>query len=223
MLCDFYELTMGYGYFEKGYRDRICYFDVFFRQCPDGGGFAIAAGLEQIIQYIQDLHFDPEDIAYLRERNLFCEEFLEYLANFKNTNFVKTYYFADEGVCTVNFAHKEGATVCYPDLIKVGVALDTGEIMLVEAGGYIANHTKRTITTPKYSVNEAREKLSPALKINSAKRCIIPTSGNMEKHCYEFDCIGLDNEEILVYVNVENLEEERILLVVKTDGGTLTK
>ena len=85
MLCDFYELTMSYGYFEHGYRDRITYFDVFYRQCPDGGGFAIAAGLEQIIQYIQELHFDPEDIEYLRGRNLFSEEFLEYLANFKFT------------------------------------------------------------------------------------------------------------------------------------------
>jgi len=85
MLCDFYELTMGYGYFEKGYKDRITYFDLFFRRCPDGGGFAIAAGLEQIIQYIQDLHFSPEDIEYLRSRKLFSEEFLEYLANFKFT------------------------------------------------------------------------------------------------------------------------------------------
>ena len=85
MLCDFYELTMAYGYFEKGYKERITYFDVFYRQCPDGGGFAIAAGLEQIIDYIQELHFDPEDIQYLRERNLFSEKFLEYLANFKFT------------------------------------------------------------------------------------------------------------------------------------------
>ena len=85
MLCDFYELTMGYGYFEKGYKDRITYFDLFFRRCPDGGGFAIAAGLQQIIQYIQDLHFSPEDIEYLRGRKLFSEEFLEYLANFKFT------------------------------------------------------------------------------------------------------------------------------------------
>ena len=85
MLCDFYELTMGNGYFEKGYKDRICYFDVFFRQCPDGGGFAIAAGLEQIVQYIQDLHFDPEDIAYLRGRKLFSEEFLTYLEGFRFT------------------------------------------------------------------------------------------------------------------------------------------
>ena len=85
MLCDFYELTMAYGYFKEGNKDRITYFDVFYRQCPDGGGFSIAAGLEQIIDYIQELRFEPEDIAYLRERNLFSEEFLEYLANFKFT------------------------------------------------------------------------------------------------------------------------------------------
>ena len=85
MLCDFYELTMGNGYFEKGYKDRIVYFDVFFRQCPDGGGFAIAAGLEQIIEYIQELRFEAEDIEYLRNRNLFSDAFLEYLAGFKFT------------------------------------------------------------------------------------------------------------------------------------------
>ncbi len=83
MLCDFYELTMGNGYFQHGYQDRICYFDVFFRRCPDEGGFAIAAGLEQVVDYIQNLHFSDEDIAYLRGRNLFCEEFLEYLRNFR--------------------------------------------------------------------------------------------------------------------------------------------
>ena len=85
MLCDFYELTMSQGYFATGYKDRIAYFDLFFRRCPDGGGFAIAAGLEQIVQYIQELHFSEEDIAYLRGRQLFSEEFLEYLANFRFT------------------------------------------------------------------------------------------------------------------------------------------
>ena len=85
MLCDFYELTMGNGYFENGYKDRITYFDLFFHRCPDGGGFAIAAGLEQIIDYICDLHFSAEDIEYLRGRKLFSEGFLEYLANFKFT------------------------------------------------------------------------------------------------------------------------------------------
>ena len=85
MLCDFYELTMGHGYFKTEYKDRITYFDVFFRDVPDKGGFAIAAGLDQIIDYILDLHFDDEDIEYLRSKNLFCEEFLDYLRNFKFT------------------------------------------------------------------------------------------------------------------------------------------
>ena len=85
MLCDFYELTMGNGYFEIGYKDRITYFDVFFRKVPDGGGFAIAAGLEQLIDYIENLHFTEEDIAYLRGRKLFSEEFLAYLKDFRFT------------------------------------------------------------------------------------------------------------------------------------------
>ena len=83
MLCDYYELTMGNGYFNQGMGDKITYFDVFYRQNPDSGGFAIAAGLEQVVEYIQNLHFDDEDIEYLRGRNMFSEAFLEYLRNFK--------------------------------------------------------------------------------------------------------------------------------------------
>ena len=85
MLCDFYELTMGNGYWENGLRDRITYFDVFFRDVPENGGFAIAAGLEQIVDYVQKLHFDAEDIAYLRSRGIFSEEFLSYLKDFRFT------------------------------------------------------------------------------------------------------------------------------------------
>ncbi len=85
MLCDFYELTMGNGYFKGGYRDRITYFDLYFRAVPDKGGYAIAAGLEQVVEYIENLHFSSEDIQYLRNRNMFDEEFLAYLENFKFT------------------------------------------------------------------------------------------------------------------------------------------
>ena len=85
MLCDFYELTMGNGYFNCGLKDRITYFDVFFRRVPDGGGFAIAAGLQQVIDYVKDLHYSEEDIAYLRARKLFSEDFLDYLRSFRFT------------------------------------------------------------------------------------------------------------------------------------------
>ncbi len=83
MLCDFYELTMGNGYWKAGMADQISYFDVFFRDIPDSGGFAIAAGLEQIVDYVQKLHFDPEDIAYLRGRGMFDEGFLRWLEDFR--------------------------------------------------------------------------------------------------------------------------------------------
>lgn len=83
MMTDFYELTMANGYFEAGKKDEICYFDVFFRTIPDKAGYAICAGLEQVVDYIKDLRFDEEDIAYLKSKNCFSEGFLEYLSNFK--------------------------------------------------------------------------------------------------------------------------------------------
>ena len=85
LLCDFYELTMANGYFELGKGKEIAYFDVFFRKVPDGGGFAIAAGLEQVIDYIKELKFTAEDIEFLRAKGIFSESFLSYLADFKFT------------------------------------------------------------------------------------------------------------------------------------------
>lgn len=85
LLCDFYELTMSNGYFKNGFYKKTVYFDVFFRRVPDNGGFAIAAGLEQIVKYIKELNFTKDDINFLRSKNSFTEDFLEYLANFKFT------------------------------------------------------------------------------------------------------------------------------------------
>lgn len=83
MLTDFYEFTMAHGYFEKGIADRRAYFDMFFRRVPDGGGYAIMAGVEQLIDYFKNLHFTEEDIKYLRGRGCFSEAFLHYLRHFK--------------------------------------------------------------------------------------------------------------------------------------------
>ncbi len=83
MLCDFYELTMGNGYYKCGYGDRLVYFDMFYRQNPDGGGYAIVAGLEQIVEYIKALHFSDEDIEFLRGKDCFDEGFLDFLRGFR--------------------------------------------------------------------------------------------------------------------------------------------
>lgn len=85
MLCDYYELTMSNGYYVNGMKDKMVYFDVFFRNNPDCGGYSIVAGLEQIVEYIKDLHFSDEDIEFLRGKGCFDEKFLDYLSNFKFT------------------------------------------------------------------------------------------------------------------------------------------
>lgn len=109
MLCDFYEFTMANGYFETGYYKKKVYFDVFFRTVPDGGGFAIAAGLEQVIDYIQNLHFSPEDLSYLRGKGCFSERFLQYLKEF---HFTGDLYAVPEG--TPVFPGEPILTICAP-------------------------------------------------------------------------------------------------------------
>ena len=106
MLFDFYELTMSNGYFKTGIGEQIVYFDVFYRANPDKGGYAICAGLEQIVEYIQNLRFDDDDIEYLRSKKIFDEEFLKYLRNFKFTGDVwavpeGTVMFPGEPIMTV--------------------------------------------------------------------------------------------------------------------------
>ncbi len=142
MLCDFYELTMGNGYFQSEYKDRITYFDVFFRKVPDGGGFAIAAGLEQLIDYIENLHFSPEDIAYLRGRNLFSEDFLKYLEDFHFTGDI--------------FAIPEGTPV-FPREPLITVRAPAIEAQLIETFTLLSiNHQSLIATKANRIVRAAR-------------------------------------------------------------------
>lgn len=109
MLCDFYEMTMSNGYLKNGFYKKKVYFDVFFRKVPDNGGFAIAAGLEQVIDYINNIHFDDDDIEYLKSKKIFDEQFLDYLRSFK---FSGDIYAVPEG--TVIFPNEPILTVCAP-------------------------------------------------------------------------------------------------------------
>ena len=142
MLCDFYELTMGNGYLKAGYKDRITYFDVYFRSVPDKGGFAIAAGLDQLIDYIEDLHFTEEDIAYLRNRNIFCEEFLDYLKNFKFTGDI---YAVPEG--TPVFP-KEPMVVVRAPAIEAQL-LETFTLLTINHQSLVATKANRIVRAAK--------------------------------------------------------------------------
>lgn len=153
MLCDFYELTMSNGYLKNGFYKKITYFDVFYRTVPDGGGFAIATGLEQIIEYIKQLHFSEEDIAYLRSKNMFDEEFLDYLKNFRFTGDI---YAVPEG--TPVFPHEPILTVKAPAI----------EAQLIETYLLLAiNHQSLIATKANRIVRAAQGK--PVLEFGSRR------------------------------------------------------
>lgn len=138
LVADFYEYTMANGYFNKNMEDRIAYFDVFFRKVPDEGGYAIVAGLEQIINYIRNLSFDEEDISYLRKQNKFSEEFLNYLENFRFTGDI---WAIPEG--TVVFPNEPLITVKAP--IIQAQLLETMLLLTTNHQSLIATKTSRIV------------------------------------------------------------------------------
>lgn len=147
----------------------------------------------------------------------------KYLSKHSADTFVPTYYYTDNGVCVINFAHKNAATVCYTDLIKIGIDLSTGDMVLYEGRGYITNHTERTLPTPQNSAEAAQKVVSDSLTVNSYALALIPTSGGYEKQCYEFTCTAVDGTDVLVYVDTATLQEEQIFIIINTSGGTLVK
>lgn len=142
MLCDFYQLTMGNGYFKTKHADRIAYFDLFFRRVPDNGGYAICAGLEQVIDYIEKLRFDEKDIEYLRSKKIFSEEFLEYLRGFK---FEGDIYAVPEG--TPVFPYEPLITVRAPAI--QAQLIETMLLLLVNHQSLIATKASRIVRASK--------------------------------------------------------------------------
>ena len=147
----------------------------------------------------------------------------KFLEGLDISSMVDTYYYTDGGVCVINFAYLDGQTICYTDLIKVGVAMDTGEIMMLETAGFLTNHTERAFEIPTHTPEEAQTMVSSDLQVEKTTITLIPTDGGSEARCFEFLCRTETGEEILVYINVKTLEDEQIYILLKTDGGTLVK
>ena len=145
----------------------------------------------------------------------------EYLADIGFPNMKETYYLKQEGIVTINYAATQDNVIIYPDLIKVKVALDNGEILGIETSGYLNNHEERKIDSVKISIDEAKKNLNNELEIKSEGLAIIPTEWQSEILCYEFKG-KIDEREFLIYINATNGREEDILLIKDTPNGTLT-
>lgn len=145
----------------------------------------------------------------------------KYLSDKGFKNMKETYFVKQGNIVTINYAYNDEGVIIYPDLIKVKVALDNGQILGIETNGYLNSHTDRKKVTPKLTFQEAKEKLNPDLEILSEEMAIIPTEWKTEILCYEFKG-KVNDKEFLVYINVDTGKEEDILVILDTPGGTLT-
>lgn len=146
----------------------------------------------------------------------------QYLDKMGYLNMKETYYTIIENIVTINYAYTQNDIIMYPDLIKVKIALDDGEILGMEATGYLNNHVDRGDLSPRISVDEARENLNKNLEILSEGLAVIPKENTEEEvFCYEFKG-RVEGKEFLVYINAETGEEEEILVILEIAEGVLT-
>ena len=160
-----------------------------------------------------------EEKLQIEEVNQIGKEFLN---NLGIPNMEPTYYLKQSGSVTINYAYTQNDVTIYPDLIKLKIALDNGQVLGMETSGYLNNHTERNIPEANISMEEAKETLNRNLQITSEGLAIIPTEWRTEIFCYEFKG-KVDDTDFLVYVNAETGEEEDILVIIETPNGILTQ
>lgn len=161
----------------------------------------------------------------VKEQNISVDEAkkrgMEFLNKLGIDNMIETYYQKTENMIVINYAATQDGVILYPDLIKVKISLDDGKVYGVEAAGYIFNHTTRNNLKPSISQEKAKSILNSSLEIISSDMALIPTESNSEILTYEFKG-KIDNREFLIYINADNLREEKVLLVIDNKNGVLT-
>lgn len=138
------------------------------------------------------------------------------------TNMHESYYMINNNILTANFAYNDNGVVCYPDLIKVGIAMDDGTVQSFEAIGYLKTHKQRQIPVAAVSLETAKSKVPTDINIVGSATTIIPSAGKNELLCYEFECEDANGQRFIIYVNAVTGEQEKIFLLLQDDNGTLT-
>lgn len=173
------------------------------------GGHVIESSLDREVKEEKISQSEANEIgkAYLSDKGL--------------KNMKETYFIKQGNVVTVNYAYNDNGIIVYPDLIKVRIALDNGEILGIETTGYLNSHHDRAYKEPTITIEEARSNLNLNIEIKSENMAIIPTEWKTEIQCYEFKG-SVEGKDFLVYINTETGEEEDVLVILDTPGGTLT-
>ena len=205
-----------------------------FTRTSDGAGNLPAWGFSALVdggelyveitkqggQVLQMLSSRPVGEAAL-SRKEGVEQAAAFLEEHGYRDMAPSYFLEGDGILTVHFAPVLDGVYCYPDLVKVGVALDNGDVVSFEAHGYLMKHGAREPAAPAVSADEAAERVDSSLTILSRQLALIPTGGEYEVLCHEFKCQNADGGHVLVYVNAATGQQERILLLLEDERGTL--
>lgn len=190
-----------------------------FSALADGGELYVEI-TKQGGQVLQMLSSRPVGEAAL-SRKEGVEQAAAFLDAHGYQDMAPSYFLEGDGILTVHFAPVLDGVYCYPDLVKVGVALDNGDVVSFEAHGYLMNHGAREPAAPAVSADEAAERVDTSLTVLSRQLALIPTGGEYEVLCHEFKCQNADGGHVLVYVNAATGQQERILLLLEDENGTL--
>lgn len=190
-----------------------------FSALADGGELYVEI-TKQGGQVLQMLSSRPVGEAAL-SRKEGVEQAAAFLDAHGYQDMAPSYFLEGDGILTVHFAPVLDGVYCYPDLVKVGVALDNGDVVSFEAHGYLMNHGAREPAAPAVSADQAAERVDPSLTVLSRQLALIPTGGEYEVLCHEFKCQNADGGHVLVYVNAATGQQERILLLLEDENGTL--
>ncbi len=192
-------------------------FTIEFNNSEDNAGINISKKGGHIVQFDKNREVNESKISKEEAKEL-GKQFLD-TKEYKNME--ATYCSIMENVITVNYAYSQGGIIVYPDLVKVKLALDNGEVLGLEASGYLNSHEERKIENPIITIEQAKEKINSNLQIQSEGRAIIPTKWKTELVCYEFKG-KIEDTEFLVYVNCNTGKVEDILVVIDSENGEIT-
>ncbi len=150
------------------------------------------------------------------------EKARQYVKLYGFSDMISSYHMVQGGVMTVNFAYAQDGVVCWADLVKVGVALDDGSLVSLEARGWLMNHRTREIPAPAVSEEEAAAQVGPGLEIESSRLALVPRAGGDEVFCREFTCVNAEGRHYVVCVDALTGEQEKILILLEDENGSLT-
>ena len=170
-----------------------------------------------ILSYLDSKNFGEENLN-IEEATQKASQFLQQNGFYSMQS---SYYEKSGSIATINFAYVQDNVTCYSDLVKVRVALDTGDIVGMESKGYLMNHCERELSMPKLTMEEAKSKISTGLEVSGTKLALVPKDSMREVLCYEFKG-AFNGKNFLVYVNADNGREEEIFLLIESEEGILT-